>query len=84
MALDLLLRDVGEVSSTMPICRKFTKSTEAEYFCRLPLKAAMTLGTEVGLDQVDYLENIKTVDESAILFTSYIEQDKNCVYKTTD
>ena len=65
----------------MPICRKFTKSTEAEYFCRLPLKAAMTLNTEVGLEQVDYLENIRAVDETATLFTSYIAfQDDICVY----
>ena len=54
---------------------------ESEHFCRLPLGAAISLGTEIGLDQVDYLENIKSVDESAILFTSYIEQDKNCVYR---
>ena len=65
----------------MPICRKFSKLDESEHFCRLPLAAAISLGTEIGLDQVDYLENIKAVDESAILFTSYIEQDKNCVYK---
>ena len=65
----------------MPICRKFTKSTEAEYFCRLPLKAAMTLNTEVGLEQVDYLENIRAVDETATLFTSYTAfQDDICVY----
>ena len=65
----------------MPICRKFTKSAEAEYFCRLPLKDAMTLNTEVGLDQVDYLENIRAVDETAILFTSYTTfQDEICVY----
>ena len=65
----------------MPICRKFTKLSEAEYFCRLPLKAAMTLNTEVGLDQVDYLENIRAIDETAILFTSYTAfQDEICVY----
>lgn len=65
----------------MPICRKFSKLEESEHFCRLPLTAAISLGTEIGLDQVDYIENIKSVDEAAILFTSYIEQDKNCVYR---
>ena len=65
----------------MPNCRKFSKLDESEHFCRLPLAGAISLGTEIGLDQVDYLENIKAVDESAILFTSYIEQDKNCVYR---
>ena len=61
--------------------RKFSKMDEVEHFCRLPLESAIGLGAEIGLDSVDFLENIKAVDKSVVMFTSYIGKDDNCIFQ---
>ena len=48
----------------------------------MPLQTALGLGASLPIDSLDFAENIKSVDKTMVLFSSYLQKGDFCLYES--
>ena len=81
-AINSIVSEIHGLTLQLPVCRSFTRLGDEEVFCRMPLNTALGLGAALPIDSLDFAENIRSVDNTMVLFSSYIQKGNFCLYES--
>ena len=81
-AINSVIYELHGLTSQLPICTSFTRLGDEEIFCKMPLRTALGLGAALPIDSLDFAENIRSVDNSMVLYSSFIQKGDFCLYES--
>ena len=81
-AINSVIYEIHGLTLQLPVCKSFTRLGDEEVFCKMPLQTALGLGAALPIDSLDFAENIRSVDNTMVLFSSYIQKGDFCLYES--